>query len=112
MNGMAMDGTTIWTVIIGLGLASALIRYSFVGILQGREIPPRLKTALGFVPVTVIPALAAPMVAFQPRSEDWAEPHRMLAALAALGIGMATRSMLAAVATGMAAFVVLRAAGL
>lgn len=108
---------TIWIVIVGLGIATALIRYSFLGLLQGREIPPRMKTALGFVPATVLPALVAPMVIFAPRSdglaaEALAEPHRMLAALAALGIGMATRSMLAAVITGMAAFVVLRAAGL
>ena len=109
---MMSSEAAIWTVIIGLGLASAIIRYSFLGILQGMEVPPRLKTALGFVPVTVIPAMAAPMVALQPRSEDWAEPHRMLAALAALGIGMVTRSMLAAVITGMTAFVVLRTIGL
>jgi branched-subunit amino acid transport protein len=102
----------IWTVIAGLGLASALIRYSFLGLLQGREIPPRVKTALGFVPVTVIPALAAPMVALQSNTADWAEPHRMLAGLGALAIGMATRSMLAAVVTGLVSFVVLRALGL
>ena len=102
----------IWTVIAGLGLASALIRYSFLGLLQGREISPRLKTALGFVPVTVIPALAAPMVALQSQTNDWAEPHRILAGLAALAIGMATRSMLAAVVTGLVSFVVLRAVGL
>ena len=107
-----MNGTAIWTVIIGLGLASALIRYSFLGILQGGEVPPRLKTMLGFVPVTVIPALVAPMVALQPQSEDWAEPHRALAALIALCIGIATRSMVATVAAGMAAFVALRALGL
>jgi branched-subunit amino acid transport protein len=112
MNGAAMNVTTIWTVIIGLGLASALIRYSFLGILQGREVPPRLKTVLEFVPVTVIPAMAAPMVVLQPRSEDWAEPHRALAALIALGTGIATRSMVATVVAGMAAFVALRAAGL
>jgi 4-azaleucine resistance transporter AzlC len=108
---------TIWIVIIGLGIATALIRYSFLGLLQGREIPPRMKSALGFVPATVLPALVAPMVIFAPQSDrlgrdTLAEPHRLIAALAALGIGMVTRSMLAAVVTGMATFVVLRAAGL
>jgi branched-subunit amino acid transport protein len=108
---------TIWIVIIGLGIATALIRYSFLGLLQGRENPPRLKSALGFVPATVLPALVAPMVIFAPQSDrlgrdTLAEPHRLIAALAALGIGMVTRSMLAAVVTGMATFVVLRAAGL
>jgi len=107
-----MSAGAVWTVILGLGLVSALIRYSFLGLLQGREVPPRVRTALGFVPVTVMPAIAAPMVVLAPGSGDWAEPHRMLAALAALAIGMAARSMLAAVLTGMTAFVLLRALGL
>ena len=107
-----MSAPAIWTVIVGLGLLSALIRYSFLGLLQGVAVPPRVKTALGFVPVTVMPAIAVPMVIYAPRSADWAEPHRVLAALAALGVGMASRSMVAAVVAGMAAFLALRAAGL
>lgn len=107
-----MSAMAVWTVIIGLGLATGLIRYSFLGLLQGIAVPERVKTALNFVPVTVLPAIAAPMVVYAPRSEDWAEPHRWLAGLAALAAGIALRNMVAAVVAGMAAFVALRAAGL
>jgi branched-subunit amino acid transport protein len=104
-------------IILGLMIITGLIRYSFLGLLQGRELPPRVRTALGFVPATVLPALVAPMIVFAPKSDALApdtvaEPHRLLAALIALVAGMATRNMLAAILAGMTAFVALRAAGL
>lgn len=107
-----MSTSAIWTVILGLGIATGLIRYSFLGLLQDVSVPERVKTALNFVPVTVLPAIAAPMVVHAPLGEDWAEPHRWLAGLAALVAGMALRNMVASVVAGMAAFVALRAAGL
>ncbi len=107
-----MSDATIWTVILGLGALTYLIRFSFLGILAGKRVPDWAAQALGFVPVAVLPAIVAPMVALSPETRDWAEPHRVLAALMALGIGMATRNMLAAIATGMGAFWALRALGL
>jgi len=107
-----MSTGAVWTVILGLAALSALIRISFLAMFRGARIPPRVKAALGFVPVTVIPALIAPMVAFAPRSDAVAEPHRMLAALVALAVGVTTRSMVGTVAAGMAAFVSLRWLGL
>jgi len=106
-----MSGAAIWGVILGLAALSAAIRISFLGLMRG-AVPPRLRTALGFVPVTVVPALIAPMVVLAPRSDQMAEPHRMLAALAALAVGIVTRSMIGTVAAGMAAFVLFRWLGL
>lgn len=108
MSGAA----AIWAVILGLGLISALIRCSFLALLRNAAIPPRVREALGFVPVTVLPALVAPMIVLAPRTDEIAEPHRMLAALAALAAGMTTRSMVATVAAGVAAFVLFRWLGL
>jgi len=107
-----MSEATIWGIILSLGLVTGLIRYSFLGLLRGREVPERIRTALGFVPATVLPAMVAPMVVYAPRSDALAEPHRILAGLVALGVGVATRSVLATVGAGMAAFVALRWAGL
>lgn len=107
-----MSGAGIWGVILGLAVLSALIRMSFLLLLRDAAMPRRIRTALGFVPVTVLPALVAPMIALAPRSDQIAEPHRMLAALVALGTGMATRSMVATVAAGVAAFVLFRWLGL
>ena len=107
-----MSAWTVWGVIAGLGILTYLIRFSFLGLLHGRRVPGWAAQALGFVPVAVLPGIVAPMVALDPASRDWAEPHRPLAALIALGVGMATRNMLAAIATGMGAFWALRALGL
>ena len=107
-----MSDTVIWTVIVGLGVLTYLIRFSFLGLLAGRRVPDWAAQVLGFVPVAVLPAIVVPMVVLAPESRDWAEPHRPLAALIALGVGMATRNMLAAIAGGMGAFWALRALGL
>ncbi len=107
-----MSEAGIWGVILGLALLSALIRISFLVLVRNAAIPPRIRTALGFVPVTVLPALVAPMIVLAPRSDQIAEPHRMLAAVAALAAGMATRSMVVTVAAGVAAFVLFRWLGL
>ncbi|HUF87483.1 MAG TPA: AzlD domain-containing protein [Thermohalobaculum sp.] len=107
-----MSDAAIWTVIGLLGLLTYLIRFSFLGLLAGRRLPGWAAEALGFVPVAVLPALVAPMVAFAPEGGGWADAHRPLAALITLGVGMATRNLLAAITAGMGAFWALRALGL
>lgn len=106
-----MSSTAIWTVILGLGLASALIRYSFLGALQGREVPSLIRKALGFVPAAAFPAIFMPMIMLDP-SGGWAEPSRPIAGLAALLIGVLTKSMFGAIVAGLATLILLREAGL
>ncbi|MEM6906311.1 MAG: AzlD domain-containing protein [Pseudomonadota bacterium] len=102
-----MDETTVWAVVIGLGLASALIRYSFLGLLAGREVPGWLRKALSFVPVAAFPAIFMPMVMFGPEG-GWAPLWQPLAAGIALAVGLATRSILGALAAGALAVVALQ----
>ncbi|MEM7237649.1 MAG: AzlD domain-containing protein [Pseudomonadota bacterium] len=105
-----MNSAVVWTVIVGLGLASALIRYSFLGFLQGREVPPLVRRALAFVPAAAFPAIFMPMVMLEPDG-TWAEPLRPIAGLTALLVGLATRSMFAAIVAGFAALILLGEAG-
>lgn len=107
-----MSATTIWTVILLLGGITYLIRFSFLGLLAGRRLPHWAAEALSFVPMAVLPAIIVPMAVLDPETRDWAEPHRPLAALVALGVGMATRSLVGAIAAGMGGFWALRALGL
>lgn len=99
-----MSGAYVWTVIAGLGIATFLIRFSFIGFLAGRRLPPVVMEALSFVPVTVLPAIIAPMVLMQEGALT-ADPQRIAAAAVALAIGAAARNMLAAILGGMAVFV-------
>jgi branched-subunit amino acid transport protein len=91
----------IWVVIAALGVGTFLLRYSFIGLVGDRQLPGWATRMLRYVPVAVIPALVAPLVAWPAASGGETDPARLAAALAALGIGAATRSVLGAVFGGM-----------
>jgi branched-subunit amino acid transport protein len=91
----------IWVVIAALGVGTFLLRYSFIGLVGDRQLPGWATRMLRYVPVAVIPALVAPLVAWPAASGGATDPARLAAALAALGIGAATRSVLGAVFGGM-----------
>jgi branched-subunit amino acid transport protein len=92
----------IWTVILALGIGTYLIRLSFLVLIGGRTVPPRAMRLLRYVPVAVLPALVAQLVVWPAATEGALDPPRMIAAVAALGIGAATRSTLGAIGGGMA----------
>ena len=92
----------IWVVIVAVGIGTYLIRYSFLGLVGDRTLPPWALRMLRYVPVAVMPALVAPLVVWPPATGGAPDPARLLAALAALAVGAATRSVLGAVFGGMA----------
>ena len=109
----AMSETArIWTVILVLGVGTFLIRYSFIGLVGDRALPPWAPRLLRYVPVAVMPGLVAPLVVWPQATGGEPDPARLLAAAAALGIGAATRSVLGAIFGGMAALYLALWAGL
>ncbi len=106
-----MSGPYVWTVILGLGLVTYLIRFSFLGLLGGRAPSPFAQRLLRYVPTAVIPAMVAPMAAFDRVAGGFSAPHAWAAALIALAVGALTRNLLGTVVAGMAAFHLLRAVG-
>jgi branched-subunit amino acid transport protein len=92
----------IWIVILVLGAGTFLIRLSFIGLVGDRALPPWAGRMLRYVPVAVMPGIVAPLVAWPQATGGQPDPARLLAALAALAIGAATRSVLGAIAGGMA----------
>jgi branched-subunit amino acid transport protein len=97
-----MNEETIWLVIGLLGLGTYLIRFSFLGIIGGRSLPPWMLRHLRYVAVGVIPALVTPLVIWPAATHGETEPSRLLAALAALIIGMRFDSVIGAIAAGLA----------
>lgn len=97
-----MRDVAIWTVIAVVGIGTFLIRFSFIGLVGDRRLPPLARRLLSFVPVAVMPGLVAPMVVWPAATGGSADAPRIVAALAALAIGAASRSMLWAIAGGMA----------
>lgn len=97
----------IWLVILGLGLGTFLVRFSFLGLIGDRALPGWAMRLLRYVPVAVLPGLVAPLVVWPAATGGEADPPRMIAALVALAIGAIWRSVLGAIFGGMAALYLL-----
>lgn len=104
-----IDRPSFWIVTLVLGAATYAIRLSFLAWSQERTFSPRVKQFLAFVPVTVLPALIAPVVVFPDATGGAFDPVRVLAALAALAVGLATRSVIAVIVIGIGILAVLQA---
>ena len=96
-----IDKFQLWTVIIGLGIGTYLIRFSFIGIVGNRPLPEWALRHLRSVAVAVMPGLIAPLVVWPPATGGEPDAARLLAALAAFVIGIGFNSVLGAVFGGM-----------
>ena len=97
--------STLWFTIAALGVGTYLIRFSFLGFLGGRALPPlRL---LRYVPVAVFPALVAPQVLWPTATGGEFDAPRLLAALCTLLVGLWRRNVLLALGAGLGLLLVL-----
>ncbi|PZX19572.1 branched-subunit amino acid transport protein [Palleronia aestuarii] len=99
---MISDDAPIWTIIVLLGIGTYAIRFSFLALLGDRTLPPWLLRLLRYTPVAVLPGIVAPLVLSPPATDGVFDPARFAAAVAALAIGIVTRSFLTAIAGGAA----------
>lgn len=95
-----LSSPEIWTIIILLGLGTFLIRFSFIGLIGDRQMPGWVLRLLRFAPVAVMPGLVAPLVLWPPATGGETDPARLLAAAAALVVGLVTKNVLAAIFGG------------
>ncbi len=95
-----MSDLTIWIVILVLGVGTFLLRWSFLGALGNRPLPLWATRMLRYTAVAVLPALVAPLVLWPPATQGQTDPARLLAAVAALAVGVVTRNTLAAILAG------------
>lgn len=92
-----------WATILGLGLGTFAIRFSFLGAVGGRPLPGWALRLLRYVPVAVMPALAAPLVVYPAATGGETDPARLAAAGVALVVGATTRNALWSIGAGMTA---------
>ncbi|AXI56201.1 hypothetical protein SuNHUV7_18040 (plasmid) [Pseudoseohaeicola sp. NH-UV-7] len=95
-----IEPTTLWTVIIGLGIGTFLIRFSFIGLVGDRAMPEWLLRHLRYTAVAVLPALVAPLVAWPAATGGTPDAPRALAALATVVIGLLTKNVFASIIGG------------
>ncbi|NNE51961.1 MAG: AzlD domain-containing protein [Sulfitobacter sp.] len=95
-----VDQTTLWIVIIGLGIGSFFLRFVFTGFVGDRAMPAWLLRHLRYTAVAVLPALVAPQVLWPAANDGNPEPARMAAAAVTLTVGLITKNVLAAIGAG------------
>lgn len=99
-----MSAASWLPVFLAAGLATFLIRLSFIALLGRFETPPLLTRALRLVPPAVLCAIIFPEVLVRGGALDlsWRNP-RLGAALVAVGVALRFRNVLLTIGTGMAA---------
>lgn len=98
---MNASSFSIWVIILGLGIGTFVIRFSFLGLIGGRDLPDWVLRHLRYVAVAVMPALVTPLVVWPAANGGDPEPSRLLAALAVFIIGIRFNNVIGAIVAGM-----------
>jgi branched-subunit amino acid transport protein len=104
-----MSSLEIWATIVGLTAVTVGTRSFFLVLGDYVPLPERVQHALRYAPACALTALIAPEVLMVKGGGlvAWNDP-KLIAAAVAVGAMLATRSMLATMAIGMAVFTALR----
>jgi len=98
----------IWIVMVICGLLTFATRFVMFSDIAPKSLPPWLDEALGFVPIAVLTAIIVPAVIIGPDSSlVLADNPRLPAAILAVTVALATRSVLPTIAVGLAAIWIL-----
>lgn len=83
-----ISDAAFWTLTAALGLGTFLIRFSFLGLLGGRQLPDWALLHLKYVGAAVFPALFTPLLLWPDATGGQTDPIRLLAAAAAFAAGI------------------------
>ena len=97
---MPLGAVEIWTIIVLMGIGTFLIRFSFLGLVGSRPLPPVVLRLLRYTPVAIIPGLVAPLVLWPEATGGEPDPARLAAALMTLVAGWWSKNLLVAIAAG------------
>lgn len=97
-----IDQSTLWTVILGLGAGSYLLRFTFIGLVGNRSMPAWLLRHLRYTAVAILPALVAPQILWPAATDGQTDPARLAAACVTLAVGLWTKNLFAAIFAGAA----------
>ncbi|MEM1351764.1 MAG: AzlD domain-containing protein [Pseudomonadota bacterium] len=95
-----IDTSNLWIVIVGLAIGSYVLRFAFIGLVGGSQMPPWLLRHLRYTAVAILPALVSPLVLWPPATDGTPDPARLCAAAVTLAVGVWTKNILAAIAAG------------
>lgn len=95
-------------VFLGLGIATYLLRASFILIFANRTLPDWVTRHLRYTSVAIIPGMIAPLVVFPKSAGGQIDLLWLIAALAAIVIGLRWRSSLPIMLGGGGVFIILQ----
>ncbi|MBF9058901.1 AzlD domain-containing protein [Rhodobacterales bacterium HKCCSP123] len=101
---MSYSDAQLWVIILALGVGTFLIRFSFLGILGNRELPPWLLRHLRYTAVGILPAMVTPLVLWPEATGGTLDPVRVASAVVGLGVGLWTKNAIWAIVSGMGSF--------
>lgn len=97
---MTFSHPQIWMIIVLLGAGTFLIRFSFLGLIGDRPMPPLALRLLRYTPVAVIPGMVAPLVLWPDATDGMTDPVRLCAAFATLVVCIWRKSVFGGLAAG------------
>ncbi|NCQ23006.1 MAG: AzlD domain-containing protein [Rhodobacteraceae bacterium CG17_big_fil_post_rev_8_21_14_2_50_63_15] len=95
-----IDKTSLWTVIVLLGLGSFGLRFVFTGLIGNRPLPIWLLRHLRYTAVAVLPGLVAPLVVWPAATGGALDAPRLIAALVTLVTGYFLKNVILAIVLG------------
>ncbi len=95
-----IETTTLWIVMLSIGIGSYLMRFIFIGVIGDRPLPGWILRHLRYTGVAVLPALVAPLVLWPEATGGDPDPARMISAFLTLSVGLVTRNVLLAILAG------------
>ncbi|SDW28183.1 AzlD domain-containing protein [Roseicitreum antarcticum] len=98
----AYSDVTIWLIIVGLGIGTFVLRFSFLGLIGDRPIPAWVLRHLRYTAVAVMPGLIAPLILFPAATDGAADPVRLSASVATVALGLWSKNVLVAIFGGAA----------
>ncbi|MGB3492645.1 MAG: AzlD domain-containing protein [Elainellaceae cyanobacterium] len=95
---------TLWLTILGMGIISFTLRFSFIYLAGKIKLPAVMQQALKFVPVAVLPAIVVSAIVYTDGTLDLSITNaRIPATLIAAGVAWRTRNILLTLSVGMIA---------
>lgn len=97
---MSYSTGEIWLIIALMGVGTYLIRFSFLGLIGDRPLPPFVLRLLRFTPVAVLPGMVAPLAIWPAATGGEPDAVRIAAAIAVLVVGVWRKNVIWAIIAG------------
>jgi branched-subunit amino acid transport protein len=97
---MNYSDANIWLIIVAMGIGTFGLRFVFLGIIGGRDMPPWVLRHLRYTAVAVMPGLIAPLVLWPAATGGQPDTARLAAAAVTLTLGLVTRNVIASIVGG------------